>query len=347
MKEVVLVTQPEYLKAEHFFGEQRGVEVVVSPDDETSLAQAVRSHECRAVIVGVQPYRCPLYEALNEAGGSKGSVIARFGVGYDSINMCLARQHAVVVTNTPAALDRSVAEHTMWLIGSLARHVATCHLSMTSGDFTPCTGVELRGRTLGILGFGSIGRQVASIAHFGFGMRVLAADRLSPEELQQREGTDIDQVKHQFGLDEYLTDVDRVFREADVLSIHLPAVEATRYFVNADRLANMKPSSLLVNTARGSVLDEDSLVDALSSGRLAGAALDVYQHEPYRPQSAGRDLRALPNVVLTPHIGSNTVEANEAMARAALENVTNFLRGRLSKLNRVDITSPADPRIGI
>ena len=90
------------------------------------------------------------------------------------------------------------------------------------------------------------------------------------------------------------------------------------------------------NTARGSVLDEDALYDALSGGRLAGAALDVYQHEPYRPQSSGRDLRTLPNILLTPHLGSNTVEANEAMARAALANVARFLHGRIEELTRVD-----------
>jgi phosphoglycerate dehydrogenase-like enzyme len=107
-------------------------------------------------------------------------------------------------------------------------------------------------------------------------------------------------------------------------------------FVNADLLASLKRDCLLVNTARGSVLDEDALYDALSAGRLAGAALDVYQQEPYRPQSPGRDLRSLPNIVLTPHIGSNTVGANEAMARASLANVTNFLQGRLDELTRVD-----------
>jgi lactate dehydrogenase-like 2-hydroxyacid dehydrogenase len=174
------------------------------------------------------------------------------------------------------------------------------------------------------------------MAHFGFGMRVIAVGRHSIRELEQREGRNIDAIQRKFGVNEYTSDVAAMLSQADVLSIHLPAVEATKNFVNADLLASLKRNCLLVNTARGSVLDEDALYDALSTGRLAGAALDVYQQEPYRPQSPDRDLRTLPSIVLTPHIGSNTVGANEAMARAALANVTNFLQGRISELTHVD-----------
>jgi lactate dehydrogenase-like 2-hydroxyacid dehydrogenase len=207
---------------------------------------------------------------------------------------------------------------------------------MKAGQWQPRTGSELRGQTLGILGFGAIGRRVAAMAHFGFGMRVIAVGRRSIRELERHEGRNIDAIQRTFGVHEYTSDVAAMLSQTDVLSIHLPAVEATRNFVNADLLASLKRDCLLVNTARGSVLDEDALYDALATGRLAGAALDVYQQEPYRPQSPDRDLRTLPGIVLTPHIGSNTVGANEAMARAALANVTNFLQGRLDELTRVD-----------
>ena len=210
-----------------------------------------------------------------------------------------------------------------------------CHQAVTSGRFETVLGLQLRGRTLAILGFGSIGRRVAKMAHFGFGMRVIGADRIPEAELEQREHCSIEEIRGKYGLDGYTNDVNRAFRQADALSIHLPAIESTRHFVNADRLARMKPDALLVNTARGSILDENALHDALVGRRLGGAALDVFESEPYRPQSPGRDLRELSNVVLTPHIGSNTSHANMAMARAALTNVNHFLRGDTSKLTRI------------
>lgn len=339
MKPIVLVTEPEFVKAEGLFSEQSDLHVVAVPGDEASLAEGVREHDARAVIVGVQPYRGPLYEALGEVGGDAGAIIARFGVGHDSVDKEQALRHGIVVTNTPGVLDVSVAEHTMWLTGSLARHVASGHQAMKSGEWQPHTGVELRGRTLGILGFGAIGRRVATMASFGFGMRVVAADCLSLDELEQREGKDLEGIKRTYGIDTYLNDIDAIFSESDVLSVHLPAVAATTNFVNADRLARMKPSALLVNTARGSIVDENALYDALATGRLAGAALDVYQCEPYRPQSPDRDLSRLANVVLTPHVGSNTAEANSRMAKAALANVVSFLGQRMNELTRVDGTS--------
>ncbi len=334
--DVLLVTQPEFAKAEGVFGQRKDLQIVPVQDDEASLAQMIRSKACRAVIVGVKPYLGELYEALGETGVTQGAIISRFGVGHDSIDKELARKHRIVVTNTPGVLDNSVAEHAIWLIGSLARHVAVCHGQMKTGQWQPRTGIEMRGQTLGVLGFGAIGRRVAAMAHYGFGMRVIAVDRFGIQELEGREGRSIGTIQREFGLDEYTTDVESMLSQADVLSIHLPAVEATKNFVNADLLASLKRDCLLVNTARGSVLDEDALYDALSTGRLAGAALDVYQQEPYRPQSPDRDLRTLPSIVLTPHIGSNTVGANEAMARAALANVANFLQGRIDELTRVD-----------
>jgi len=336
MTDVVLVTQPEFAKAERIFSQRKDLQIVPVADDETSVAQVIRSQACRAVIVGVKPYLGELYEALGETGGTRGAIISRFGVGHDSIDKRLAGQHGIVVTNTPGALDSSVAEHALWLIGSLARHVAACHGQMKTGQWQPRTGIELRGQTLGILGFGAIGRRVAAMAHFGFGMRVIAVDIRSIQELERHEGRTIDAIQREFGVHEYTSDVAAMLPQADVLSIHLPAVEATKNFVSADLLAGLKRDCLLVNTARGTVLDEDALYDALAAGRLAGAALDVYQREPYRPQSPRRDLRTLPNIVLTPHIGSNTVGANQAMARASLANVTNFLQGRVRELTRVD-----------
>jgi len=291
MNEPVLVTEREFRKAEELFV-AAGCEP--APAEEERLAEALRRRGARIAIVGVAPYRGPLYEAV--AGG----LIARFGVGHDNINKTLARQHDIIVTNTPGALDASVAELAVWLMGCAARP--------RSGG----VGIELRGKTLGILGFGNIGKRVAHIAEQGLGMNVLACD-LGPGFVSDEE----------------------LFRRSDVVSIHLPSNPATRRYVNATRLSWMKPTALLVNTARGAVLDEAALYDALVARRLAGAALDVFEIEPYQPVVPGKDLRTLDNVVMTPHIGSNTREANRRMAEMCLENVRHFLVGELTRLTRV------------
>jgi lactate dehydrogenase-like 2-hydroxyacid dehydrogenase len=194
--------------------------------------------------------------------------------------------------------------------------------------------VELAGKTLGILGFGEIGRRVAAIAHFGFRMRVLAADVRSFSQMRQSGESELSALAR-LGLACYTTDVQNVFRQSDVVTIHCSANAETRGFINAERLRWMKPGALLVNTARGSLVDEDALYDALAEGRLGGAALDVFQNEPYVPATAGKDLRSLDNVVLTPHIGSNTEEANRRMAQAALKNVLLFFEGRIDEMDRV------------
>jgi len=336
MSETVLVTRTEFEKAQAIFAACEDLRVIAAGDDEASLSQAVREHDCRAVIVGVQPYSGSLYDALAETRRQKDAIIVRFGVGHDSVDKTLAQDHGIAVANTPGVLNSSVAEHTIWLMGSLARHVGRGHAAMMSSQWRPECGVELNGLVLGVLGFGAIGRRVARIAHFGFGMRVVAADRLEATALEQREGRSMQAIQQEFGLDKYTTDATTLLRESDVLSIHLPAIDENSRFVNADRLAVMKPDAMLVNTARGAVLDEAALYDALAAGRLAGAALDVYQQEPYEPVSPERDLRTLPNILLTPHIGSNTRQANEAMAHASLNNAVNFLQGNVSSVTFVN-----------
>jgi len=289
----ILVTQPEFRKAEELFV-AAGCEP--APAEEQALADAVKARGARVVIVGVAPYRGPLYEVL--AGG----LIARFGVGHDSINKSLAKQQGIIVTNTPGALDASVAELAIWLMGCAVR---------------PCggaVGMELRGKTLGVLGFGNIGKRVAQIGEHGLGMKVLACD-VGPGFVRAEE----------------------LFRESDVISIHLPSNADTRHFINETRLSWMKPTAVLINTARGAVLDEAALYDALAARRLAGAALDVFEIEPYQPVAPGKDLRTLDNVVMTPHIGSNTREANRRMAEMCLENVRHFLAGELKQLTRVSV----------
>jgi lactate dehydrogenase-like 2-hydroxyacid dehydrogenase len=334
--EVVLVTEKEFAKGEAVFRSDRRFQIAPNRADEEDLSSAVRVTKTRAVIVGDRRYRGPLYDALAEIGGSRGAIIARFGVGHEGIDKALARTHGILVTNTPGALDQSVAEHTIWLLGALARRIAASDVRFRSGHFTASEGIEVAGKTLGVLGFGAIGRRVATIAHHGLGMRVCVLERRPPEELAREEGVEPAAFFSRYGVDRYTTDLAEVISQADVVSIHLPATPATRHFMNAERLKLLKPAALLINTARGSIVDEAALADALAERRLAGAALDVFETEPYEPRSGARDLRTIENVILTPHIGSHTREANERMAEACLDTIANFFAGAMERLPRVD-----------
>jgi lactate dehydrogenase-like 2-hydroxyacid dehydrogenase len=336
MAECVLVTEAEYEKGEEVFSAVGDVDLVRIGPAEQLLADTILDRGVRAVIIGHNRYEGPLYTALGRTGADSGALLARFGVGHDGLDKAQTRTHGIAVTNTPGTLDASVAEHVFWLLGCLVKQVARLDTQFRAGQFAGHTGLELYGRTLGLVGFGGIARHVARIAHFGLGMRVLACGRRSGEELAMDHGRLIGQILDRFGVAQYTTDADTVFRESDVISIHLPAQADTRGFVDARRLALLKPAAWLINTSRGSVADESALYDALRSGRLAGAGLDVFHAEPYVPVAPDKDLRQLDNVVLTPHVGSNTHAANRRMAEASLANVRAFFAGRWDELTRVD-----------
>jgi len=221
-------------------------------------------------------------------------VIARFGVGHDGIDKVEATNRGLLCTNTPGVLDQSVAELTMLMVSAAARQIVGFAAEMFQGRWQPSSGTELRDRTLAIIGGGSIGSAVARIASEGFQMKVISA------------GCD----------DDYLATV----QDADLVSIHIPPTSENRGFFNRERLSMLPRHAWLINTARGMVVDEEALYGALAERRIAGAALDVFWHEPYRPADETRDLRTLPNVILTPHISSHTREASHRIAERALRN---------------------------
>jgi len=335
MAEMIRITESEIVKAEALFCAENEFDVCSAPDDEAELAGCIRKDGCRAIILGTNRYTGELYEALGENGGPGGAIIARFGVGTDGVDKTLAKKHRILVTNTPGVLDQSVAEHTIALLGALARNLSRLDAEFRAGQFAPATGIELAGKRLAVIGFGAIGRKVARIASAGFGMKILAADSLPGELLEKHLNKAPDNIKTEFGLQCYTSDVSGVLKEADLVSIHLPATSETQGFFNKRRFDEMKPSSLLINTSRGALINEADLYDALISGRLAGAALDVFKAEPYRPVSPEKDLRTLDNVLLTPHVASNTRECNARMAEMCLTNIHHFFAGRLDKLTRV------------
>lgn len=325
---MVLVTRQEYTKGKEVFQAADGLDFRPATAEEEPLAAAVREAGCRAVVVGVEPYRGPLYEALGETGGAAGSLIARFGVGCDNISTSLTKKHRITLTNTAGALDQSVAEHTIWLLGALTRRITAGDQAFRAGRWSIESGGEIRGQTLALLGFGVIGRRVAAIAHYGFCMRVLAADCRPAEVLETEHHRSIDELRQEWGLDLYTTDIEAVLQQADAVSLHLPSNPDTRHFMDAERLTQVRTGAILINTARGALVDEVALYDALISGRLGGAALDVFEKEPYVPVQPDKDFRTLTNVVLTPHIASNTREANRRMAEMCLTSATSFFLGR-------------------
>jgi glyoxylate reductase len=246
---------------------------------------------------------------LLDAAGPNLRIVANFGVGYDSVDVEEATRRGIVVSNTPDVLTEATAELTIALLLALLRRVAEGDRLVRRHEEwalapTFMLGDGLAGRTLGIVGLGRIGREVARLAE-AFGMRVVHTRGAGPyQELP----------------------LDRLLAEADVVSLHVPLTPETRHLVGARELVLMRQTAVLVNVSRGPVVDEDALVEALTAGRIAGAALDVYEREP--EVSAG--LLRLENVVLSPHLGSSTHAAREAMGMLcseALEAV--LLRNKL------------------
>jgi len=326
----IAVTDLEFRKAEPVFraAAGEGLHCVGVPVAERDFVEGVRKSGARHVIVGVEAYTGPLYAAL-----AAGAVIARFGVGHDNLDKAQATARGLYCTNTPGALDDSVAEHTIALVLAAARQVVTVAGALAAGRWQGRVGGELKGKTLAVIGCGPIGCRVAAIASRGLGMRVVGCKRTA-------DGAD--QLCREHGFAEVTTDFAAAVREADFVSLHIPNVPETRRYLGAERLAQLSPRAWVVNTARGAVVDEVALFDALASGRIAGAALDVFVREPYEPAAPEKDFRSLANVILTPHVGGSTAEACERMARRALWNIRLAEAGRhteMDLLNRAVLAS--------
>jgi D-3-phosphoglycerate dehydrogenase / 2-oxoglutarate reductase len=238
-------------------------------------------------------------------------VISRVGVGYDNVDVAAAARADVVVCNAPMAPTVSTAEHTIMLLLAVTKHLPGHIAHARAGRAATGIGqtLELDGRVLGLVGLGRIALRVATAAQ-ALGMDVIAHDPFVVESI-------VPGVR--------LTDLDTVFSDADVVSLHCPASDATRHLVNADRLAMMKPGAYLVNCARGTLVDQDALVQALDRRHLAGAALDVTDPEPL---PAGHPLLEHDDVIVTPHVASSTSAGKRRLYEHAIENALAVLEGR-------------------
>ena len=337
MKPIVLVTQSEYDKAAAVFTSSPGLDCQSAPADEASLAALVRATGCRIAVLGVAPYRDALYDALAGNAAGQGALIVRFGFGTDSINKPYAQARGLTLVNTPVDIQTSVAELTLFLIGSLMRRIPRMDAIIRSGSFAPIRGRELCGQTALIIGGGKIGLKVARMLHLGFEVRTLICDTATESDWLARTGQTREALHQIFGVEAYSQNLDALLPQADLVTIHLPLTPETKGLIGAVRLARMKPGSVLVNVGRGGIVDEAALYDTLASGHLAGAATDVFVTEPYVPVAPDKDLRTLPNIVFTPHCGSDTFEANARMGASAAGQAAAFAAGDLSKLSIVPL----------
>jgi D-3-phosphoglycerate dehydrogenase len=241
-------------------------------------------------------------------------VIGRAGVGVDNIDVEAARARGVEILTSPEAATQSVAELTMGLILAVARKIAFCDRKIRAGEWPKkhAVGVELWGKTLGVIGAGRIGSAVARIAKFGFNMNVVYYDVARNKKIEEEVGA------------RYVS-LDELLREADVVTIHVPLTEQTKYLINEEKLKLMKRTAILINTSRGAVVDTKALIRALKEGWIAGAGLDVFEEEPLPPN---HPLLELENVVLTAHIGASTEEAQERAGVDIAKKVVEFFRAR-------------------
>src|SRR3989344_9243411 len=240
-------------------------------------------------------------------------IFANYAVGFDNIDIVEAKKRGIVITNTPGASTESVAEHTIALMLALTCRIVEGDTFVRNGKYQGWDpmllwGVDLLGKTLGILGAGRIGAEVAKKSARGFGMKIIYHDIVRNEKMEKETGAN------------FLPSLNEVLKQADAISLHVPLLPTTRHLINAERLAMMKKTAYLINTSRGSVIDEVALVDVLKKGIIKGAALDVFENEPVLAEG----LKNLPNVVLTPHIASATAETRNDMAKKAAENLIAF-----------------------
>jgi len=282
---------------------QVDVKTGLSPDE---LVSIIPDYDALMIRSGTQ-----VTQAVIEAGQNL-KIIGRAGVGVDNVNVPEATRRGIVVVNSPEGNTIAAAEHTLAMMLSLSRYIPAANQSLKAGAWNrkQFTGVEVYKKTLGVVGLGKIGSHVATVAR-ALGMKILAYDPFISSERADQLGC-------------RLVDLDLLFREADYITLHLPKTPETTNLVNAKALATMKPTARIINCARGGIIDEDALAEALKNEVIAGAALDVYASEPLG-ESALRDLGK--NAVLTPHLGASTAEAQVNVAIDVAEQIRDVLLG--------------------
>jgi lactate dehydrogenase-like 2-hydroxyacid dehydrogenase len=311
---VVIVTRrlPQAVEAEL----TRDFDARLNPED-----RPLGPDGLRAALTGADALLCTVTDRLTaevlSAEPLRARLLANFGVGFNHINIEAAKRRGLAVSNTPDVLTDATADVAMTLLLMVARRAGEGERHLRAGAWsgwrpTHMLGTQVSGKTLGLVGMGRIARAVAQRAHAGFDMKVIFHDPYPPPP----------EVARALGA-EQLPHLEDVLQRADFVSLHCPANPETHHLMNRDRLALMRRDAYLINTARGDVVDEAALVDALQAGTLAGVGLDVYEREPQVTPA----LLSMENVVLFPHLGSATRETRVAMGLRALENLRLFFQG--------------------
>lgn len=284
------------------------------PGTEDGLIERIADAELVLNIRSTTGFTARVFEACPRL-----RLVSVWGTGTDHVDLAAAARHGVTVTSTPGVSAVSVAEHALALLLAVARWIPQMDASVRRGEWARGQSIELRGKTCGVVGLGAVGCEFARMAA-ALGMRVIAWS-MHPKTIAGVE----------------LVELNEIYRTSDVISLHLRLSDQTRGFVGASQFAVIKQSAILINTARGAIVDERALIDALSQGRIGGAGLDVFTTEPL---PGGHPLTLLPNVVLTPHCAVATNEALEASLRMAVDNILAFTRSSGAPIRATNPYSP-------
>lgn len=293
---------------------KKGFQVDINPEN-----KILSKEELKKVFASYDAVLTLLTDKVDEdvllASGNDLKIVANYAVGYDNIDVKTATEKKIMVSNTPGVLTEAVAEHTFALLLTVAKRIVEADRFVREGKYKQWEplgflGPQIWGKTIGIIGLGRIGSFVAQIAHGGFNMEIIYYDVSKNEEFEMRFS-----AKYH--------DLTSLLKKSDFITIHVPLIPSTHHLIGAKELGMMRETAILVNTSRGPVVDEHSLVEALKEKKIAGAGLDVFEHEP----DLAEGLNHLPNVALTPHTASATIEARNAMSRIAAENIIAALEG--------------------
>ena len=292
---------------------EKGYDVEVGPEEKISREDLIEKAKGADAILSVLTEK--IDGEVMESAGEQLKIVANYAVGYNNIDVEEAKKKNIMVTNTPGVLTESVAEHAIAFLFSIAERIVEADKFMRAGKYKAwgpkmLLGADIQGKTLGIIGLGRIGTAVAQRMQDGFDVKIVYYDLKRNEELEEKFG-----MKYK--------ELDDLLKESDFVSIHTALTDETKHLINAEKLALMKSSAYLINTARGPIVDETALIEVLKEKKIAGAALDVFENEPELTPG----LVDLDNVVLTPHIASATEGTRNKMSEMAAKNIIAALDG--------------------
>ncbi|MCC8027991.1 MAG: phosphoglycerate dehydrogenase [Clostridium sp.] len=285
-----------------------GIEYRWVPQNPFSQEEVIKElQQADAGIIDIEPYGEAVFSRIKESA----KLLVRFGVGYDKVDLEAASRNGIAVARTTGANTTAVAEMALSLMLSCKRRIPKYQSRTRAGEWVKDIGHEMIGATVGIVGYGAIGRRLARLLS-GFDCRILAYDPFPRKEVMEEDGVE-------------LASMEELLCQADAVSIHVPLTEDTYHMIDEKALGLMKPEAVIVNTARGGIIEEEALYHALKEGRLGAAGLDVFENEPLSPDSP---LLTLENAVLTPHVSSQTVESLWNIYKMAIDISAGFFAGK-------------------